>query len=114
MRRLKLWWQKFGEAWTACSLAMVQGDLTVFTVSHALTAAKTGTGAATAVLVASLLGGKWAEGYRLIWLTGFLTAIVDILVHPTHFGPHWMEAVCTGIGAMILAFMYEKFLRRSI
>jgi len=113
MKRLKLWWQKFGEAWTACSLAMVQGDLTVFTVSHALTAAKTGVGAATAILLASLFGSKWMQGYRLVWLTGLLTAIVDILVHPTHFGPHWMEAVCTGIGAMILAFIFEKLFRKN-
>lgn len=113
MQRVKLWLQKFGEAWTACLLCMVQGDLSVITLSHAVTAAKTGLGASTAIVVASLVGKAWMDGYRLVWLTGLFTALVDIMVHPTHFGHEWAEAVLTGVVAMALAFIFQKLFRRT-
>ena len=94
--------QKFMEAWTACSLAMVQGDLTVFTVDHAITAAKTGVGAGTAIVLTTLLlkaENRWA----MAWLTGICVMVVDICIHPTHFGEHWHEAFVTGLGALMLS-----------
>lgn len=105
--KIKLWTEKFTEAWIACALLMVQGDLSVFTLNHALTAGKTGTLAACVLVLSSFKPG-WDSGYKLVWLTGLATAMVDILVHPSNFGPEWIEAVCTGLGAMMLAYIYER------
>lgn len=102
-KKLKLFGEKFGEAWTACSLMMVQGDLSVFTLKHASIAAETGVAAGLAVVV----GSYWERlntKYGLIWLTGIATALVDIMVHPTHFGPEWAEALLTGAGAGLIAW----------
>ena len=110
MERLKLWLEKFGEAWTACALCMVQGDLSVFTLNHAITASKTGTLTGFAILVASFL--PWSSPMIGIWLTGLFTAIADIIVHPSHFGPEWMESVVTGFGAMMLAFLFQKVFKK--
>ena len=104
---IRLWFDKFSQAWTACMLCMVQGDLTVLTLSHALTASKTGTLAGVAYVATSLLtkvDNKWFA----VWLTGVLTMLADIVVHPTHFGDNWMEAACTGLGAAILCTIFER------
>ena len=36
------WFEKFSQAWTACMLMMVQGDVTALSLYHAKVAAKTG------------------------------------------------------------------------
>jgi len=103
----KKWLQKFSEAWTACMLCMVQGDLTVLTLDHALTASKTGTLSGIAYVITSSLikvNNQWAT----IWLTGLLVMLSDIIVHPTHFGANWLEAACTGLGAAILCYLLER------
>jgi hypothetical protein len=105
--KAKLLAEKFSESWTACMLMMVQGDLTVLSFNHVLTASKTGIIAGLAVVVASFW--KKLDGYyELIWLTGVMTTLADLLVHPTHFGPVWAEAVLTGIGAGLLAWILAK------
>ena len=105
------WMQKFMETWTACALAMVQGDLTVFTVKHAVTAGKTGLAAATAIVVTKYLA-KIDNRFMVAWLTGVMTMCADIVVHPTHFGAHWHEAAITGVGAAFLALMLSGALYR--
>jgi len=102
--RIKLWTEKFLEAWTACALVMVQGDLTVFSLSHAVIAAKTGTLTGIAFVLTSFItriNNKWGNAA----VTGILTAMADIVIHPTHFGLWWTEAVVTGVGAGILALI---------
>jgi len=101
--KIKLFGEKFGEAFTACGVVMVQGDLSVLSLKHAMIAAETGLAAGIAVVVGSYwerINTKWG----LIWLTGVATASVDIMVHPTHFGPEWAEAAVTGAGAGLLAW----------
>ena len=105
--KLKLLAEKFGEAWTACMVCMVQGDLTVLTLNHAYTASETGIIAGTAIVISSYWD-KVNHKYGLIWMTGILTAMADFIVHPTHFGPDWAEAVITGIGSGLLAWVLEK------
>lgn len=103
----KKWATKFSEAWTACMLCMVQGDLTVVSLNHAITASKTGTLAGIAFVITSsvtAINNKWANA----WLTGVLTMAADIVIHPTHFGEHWMEAACTGLGAAFLCYILEN------
>ena len=111
-KRLKLAVEKFGEAWTACMLCMVQGDLSVLTLSHVFTASKTGILTGIAIVVASFL--PWTNKWIGIFLTGLFTMIADIIVHPAHFGPEWAEAACTGFGAMLLAILFEKLFKKDL
>ena len=90
---------------------MVQFDVSVVSIGHALTAGKTGFGAATAVLIASWL--PWVRGPVLLYLTAVITAAVDILIHPSHFGPQWLEAVTTGLVAMVLAVVNDRIFGRQ-
>ena len=106
MNKLKLFGQKFFEAWSACSLVMVQGDLSALSLKHFLIAAKVGSLTGIAFVLVSLIGVK--NKYAPIWLTGVLTSIADILVHPTNFGPHYAEAVTTGFVAAIFALILTK------
>ena len=109
-QKLDLFLRKFSEAWTACAICMVQGNLAVFTVNHALTAAKTGLIAGLLVVFTSYfqkLDNKWL----LAWMTGLMTTIADFVIHPTHFGEHYTEAVVTGIGAGILSIIMSGVLR---
>lgn len=107
LKKAKLLAEKFGESWTACMLCMVQGDLTVVSLNHAYTASKTGIIAGITVVIASFWK-RIDNKYGLIWATGVLTALADLIVHPTHFGPAWAEAVLTGIAAGILAWMLSR------
>ena len=102
-----IWGRKFSEAWSACMLCMVQGDLTVVNINHALTASKTGVLAATAYSIAMLVGqseNKWLAA----WLTGFLVTVSDLIIHSTHFGPPWAEAVLTGAVATVICVVWDK------
>lgn len=109
--KTQLMLQKFVEAFTACALCMVQGDLSVFTLKHALTAAKTGgiAGFAFVIISCTAIKNKLAP----VWLTGVLTACADIMVHPTHFGPWYAEAITTGVVAAFLAFVFTKIGERK-
>ena len=112
MKRLDLFLRKFSEAWTSCALCMVQGDLSVFTIKHALIAGKTGLIAGLLVVLTSYvqrLDNKWL----LAWMTGVMTSIADFIIHPTHFGDRWVEAVVTGIGAGILSIILSGVLRKD-
>ena len=40
--KLKVLIERFGQSWSACMLAMVQGDVSVLTFNHAIVASKTG------------------------------------------------------------------------
>ena len=106
--KIQLLIRKFTEAWTACMVCMVQGDLSVLTLSHAFIASKTGLLTGIAIVVASFL--PWTNKWIGIFLTGLFTMIADIIVHPTHFGLEWTEAVVTGFGAMLLALLFNRVL----
>jgi hypothetical protein len=95
---------KFGEAWLSCLLVMVQGDISGLSIKHALIAAKTGFFASLAYFVVMLLL-KQSSPFIEIVLIGVLTAGVDVLVHPTHFGEWYSEALVTGFGASMLALV---------
>lgn len=111
-QRLRILVEKFGQAWTACMCMMVQGDLSVVTLGHAFTASKTGLLTGIAMVAASFL--PWDNKWVGIWLTGIFTMLADKIVHPTHFGGNWTEAIVTGFGAMILAIVYEKLFKQEL
>ena len=103
LNKLKVLVERFGQSWSACMLAMVQGDVSVLTFNHAIVASKTGLLTGLAMVAASLYkgGNQWLG----IYLTGLFTVIADFVVHPQHFP---LEAVVTGLGAMALAIIYDK------
>ena len=102
--KVKLWIEKFGEAWTACIICMVQGDLTVVSMKHAMIAAKTGTLTGLAFVIVTFL--PWNNKWLAIFLTGLFTAIADSLIHMEMF-PY--EAIVTGFVAALIALAYEYF-----
>ena len=108
---LGLWVEKFSQAWAACLLCMVQGDLTVVSMKHAMIAAKTGSLSGLAFVFATFLpwNGKWIA----VWLTGIFTMLADIIIHPSHFGANWTEALVTGIVAMGIAVLFEKIFNKD-
>ena len=99
---------KFLQAWSACMFCMVQGDLTVLTLSHAFTASKTGLLTGVAYWVTTKLDEASSSLWKGAWLTGVLTMASDIVIHPTHFGDQWLEALCTGLGAASSCLIWEK------
>ncbi|MEK9696375.1 MAG: hypothetical protein VW270_11450 [Candidatus Poseidoniales archaeon] len=105
-QKLKLLAEKFTESWSACMICMVQGDLTVISLQHAYTASKTGILAGVAVVVASYL--PWRNPWIGVFLTGLFTMLADIIVHATHFGGQFTEAMVTGLTAMAIAIVYDK------
>ena len=103
--------EKFGEAWLSCLLTMVQGDVAALTLKHGLIAAKTGGIMATSYFIAVLCTKKQTT-YLDVLLTGFLTAVADLAVHPTHFGGPTTEAIVTGMGAAFLALLLHLITRK--
>lgn len=111
IKRLKKTAETFAQAWIACLLTMVQGDLTVLSLYHAKVAAETGTLTAIAYFACSFfakMDNKWANATAV----GLFTAVCDILVHPTHFGAAWTESVVTGIGAGALAIILHNLTKK--
>ena len=90
--------ERAGEVWLSCMLFMVQGNIRDLTMGHALTASKVSLGVIVTYFVAKKLL-KVDRFWKTILLLAIVTAIVDFLIHPTHFGEAWTEAVLTGIGA---------------
>ena len=109
--KVKILVERFGQSWSACMVAMVQGDLSVLTLKHAMVASKTGLIAGIAMVIASLVPNqsKWFG----LWLIGLFTMIADYMTHPTHFGNPMSESIVTGVGAVIIALIYEKIKERK-
>ena len=103
---VRIFSEKFGQAWTACLVCMVQGDLSVLSLHHAITASKTGGLTGIAMVVAALL--PWDSKWIGVFLTGVFAMLADMVTHPSHFGGHWTEALLTGFGAMVLCIIYER------
>ena len=102
--KTKVWMQKASESGTACAIAMVGGDLTVFSIKHALVAAKTGSIAATVYVISAHLFGV-QNRFAQAWLIGMVTMCVDMVVHESHYGAHYTEALYTGLGAGFIALI---------
>ena len=94
--------EKASEAWLSCMIFMVQGDLASLTVKHAMTALRTSMGVLIAYAVCQILLRKQSVLFNAI-AGGVVTGLVDIRVHPTHFGPFWAEAAATGAGVTAMA-----------
>lgn len=108
--------EKASEAWLSCMVFMVQGNLASITLKHCLTALQTSIGVLIAYAACvSILSEKYQNQWTRSVIAGIATAFVDLRVHPTHFGPFWSEAVCTGLGvtAMAIIVNYIKHFREK-
>ena len=94
----------FRESWIACMLSMVQGDVTVLTLKHAMTASKLGVISAISVALCMLLRKNPSE-WMVAWVIGVMTILGDWLVHPANFPG---EALVTGAGAFALSILFNK------
>jgi hypothetical protein len=108
--------ENVAEATTACLITMVQGNILAFTLSHWIIASQTGVIAGVLTSIALVLANtdnRWV----IAGVLGLATAVVDYFVHPGAFGPVFMEALVTGIGAAALSYIagtaYRRFRRRQ-
>jgi hypothetical protein len=100
----------FAESASACLVTMVQGNLLALTVGHLVIASQTGiiSGAiATVALMFAHTGTRWVVSVVL----GIATTVADYFVHPGQFGPVIAVALMTGLGAMILSYVFGTALR---
>lgn len=96
----------------ACVGVMVQGDLTGLSLKHVIIASKTGFLTGLAMIIAWLIcqrEKKWLD----ISLTAAFTTIADRMAHPVGFGSTWTEAIVTGLGAGILAYIIQTHVPRK-
>ena len=49
----------------------------------------------------------------LVFCAKVINPGVDILTHPSHFGSEWLEAVTTGLVAMVLAVVNDRIFGRQ-
>jgi hypothetical protein len=108
LEKIKLWFEKFTQAFTACILAMVQGDISVISLKHIITASEVGALTGLAFVVSTFI--KIESKYLPIYLTGLFSAVFDYVVHMPMFKG---EALVTGACAMTLAFIYEKIIKKQ-
>ncbi len=105
--------EKASEAWLSCMIFMVQGDLASLTVKHAMTALQTSMGVLIAYAACQTLLRKQSVAFNA-FLGGVVTTFIDMRVHPTHFGPFWVEAACTGAGVTLMALVLQILKRRVL
>lgn len=84
-----------GAAWVSCMTLMVEGNMPALTLKHAYIAGKTSL-AFIMVYLAATTFRKDLDANTESVLLALSVAAVDWLIHPTHFGPWWAEAVLGG------------------
>lgn len=107
--RIKLFTRKVTEAFTACGLVMVQGDLTALSLKHVIIAGRVGVLTGLAFMACSF----FRSDNRLmpIYLTGVFVTIADWITHPSAIGHDLVEPLITGACAMLIAYLYDRFKR---
>lgn len=102
MNKIKLFLNKFSIAWISCILCMVQGNLSIINLNHAIVASKTGF--LTGVIVVAMSFIKLDFKYKLPIFMFIGCFIGDLIIHPTHFGEFWTEALVTAIVASLMTY----------
>jgi len=102
--KFKVLWKRIIEATSSCLIMMTQGNLLAITIGHWITALKTGFLTGIMAVAVAVFGNKKMQDNKFVvaGVTGFLTAIADLFVHPSHYSGVHTEAVITGIGAGLL------------
>jgi predicted permease len=96
--------ENVAESTVACLITMVQGNVLALTLGHWIIASETGF-AAGLVTSAALLLAKTRNRWIVSSVLGVCTAVVDYFMHPGGFGPVFLEAVVTGLGAAALCHL---------
>lgn len=102
--KLKVLWRRVVEATSSCLMMMTKGKILAITIGHWITALKTGFLTGIMAVAVAVFGNQKMQDNKFVvaGITGFLTAIADFFIHPSHYsGPH-TEAIVTGIGAGLL------------
>jgi hypothetical protein len=99
--KLQIFLQRLLGVFLACMFWMVQGDLRLLTTRHWITGLQTAFASAIVPLALSSTSCRIVfEGrYRKFVATAVVVALVDHLIHPSHFGGAFGEAVITGLTA---------------
>lgn len=99
--------QKLGGCWVSCMTMMVQGNFFAINIAHCVIALRSSFGAVIAFVVMS----AWLKNLSIFQESLLLAACmasIDLVVHPSHFGDWWTEAVATGIMAGVINLVYKK------
>jgi len=115
MNRLEIFCRRFSEAMPACLMVMVQGNPLALSLGHWLKACQTGAIAGLIMVCLSFTPRKdlMDNKYTIAGLTGFATAVADYLIHPTHFGGEFTEALVTGLAAGLLCLALSNFKKEA-
>lgn len=107
----QLFFDKCRDSGLACTVVMVQGNLTVLTVEHLCLALLTGFLTGIFAVGASILGfftfnkNIWLDA----WVVGIFAMMADMLVHPTNFGSvFYAEGMLTGLVAAIITIVIGR------
>lgn len=102
--KIEIFIRRLSEATPSCLMMMVQGNVFALTLPHWIKALQTGAMTGGLAVLVSLFGRKELQENKFVvaGLTGFLTAISDLISHPSHFGGETTEAIATGVGAGLL------------
>lgn len=102
--KLQIFTKRLSEATPSCLMMMVQGNVFALTIDHWFKALQVGglTGAMAVLVAFSGRQELQDNKFVLAGLTGFLTAIADFALHPSHFGGPTTESIATGVGAGLL------------
>ena len=108
--KLYIFWRRILEATSSCLMMMTQGKILAITIGHWLTALKTGFLTGIMAVAVAVFGNQKMQDNKFVvaGITGFLTAIADLVVHPSHFGGANTEAIVTGIGAGLLCLALSQ------
>ena len=102
--------ENVSESAAACLVTMVQGNLFAIGLSHWLIASQTGL-VAGLVTTGAIIATQTDKRWLISALLGITTAVVDFFMHPGSFGPVFMEALVTGIGAAVLSYIAGTLFR---
>lgn len=106
--RSTIFLRRISEVVPAC-LMVVQGNITAITPEHWLVALKTGCLTGVGAIIVSFIKNDDMRDNKFVMagMVGFLTAVADFLVHPSHFGGEHTEALVTGIAAGLLCILFS-------
>ena len=102
--KMQIFIKRLSEATPSCLMMMVQGNVFALTPGHWLKALEVGSLTGLLAVLVSFSGRQELQDNKFVLagLTGFLTAVADFALHPSHFGGQTTEAIATGIGAGLL------------
>jgi hypothetical protein len=108
--KLSIFSKRLSEVTPACLLMMVQGNVSAITIPHWITAFKTGILTGAVMVAFSFIPNKQLEEnkYATAAATGFVTMVIDGIVHPSHFLGLHGEAIVTGLAAAVLTLLMSN------